>query len=72
MGDGTVSEERMIELMKEIRKARVDLNNTTGLIRNKAKSTGKRIARIGLFFGAGLVFLLIMRTVLCFFGHSKR
>lgn len=72
MDDGTVSQEQMAELIREIRERRKELNRTSNLIRERAKRSGKKIARIVLYAVGGLLLLFFTGIVLSFFGHGKR
>ncbi len=72
MDDGTVSQEQMAELIREIRERRKELNRTSNLIRERAKRSGKKIARIVLYAVGGLLLLFFAGIVLSFFGHGKR
>ncbi len=72
MDDGRVSQEQMAESMREIRERRKVLNRTSNLIRERAKHSGKKIARIILYVVGGLLLLFITGIVLSLFGHGKR
>lgn len=72
MGDGTVSEKKMIELLHEIRRARKELDRTSGLIRKKVKSSGRKTARIAVYIAGAALLILVIRISSWFVGRKKR